>query len=156
MRIWFNRVSESRRSMVDIDGVEFRIGRDHDNHIVLPSPLVSRHHAVVRVMDDLLELENVGLNSCLIGDTELLGGQSASFAKGTKIRIWPFTLSFETETATHFSRSELESHLRSIMAALELQIHQQLLERLDLYEFETERGANHDSILLLENNIFLL
>ena len=39
------------------------------------------------------------------------------------------------------------------MAALELQIHQQLLERLDLYEFETERGANHDSILLLENNI---
>ena len=153
MRIWFNRVSESRRSMVDIDGAEFRIGRDHDNHIVLPSPLVSRQHAVVRVMDDLLELENVGLNSCLIGDTEILGGQTASFTKGTKIRIWPFTLSFETETATHFSRSELESHLRSIMAALELQIHQQLLERLDLYEFETERGANHDSILLLENNI---
>ena len=153
MRIWFNRVNESRRSMVDIDETEFRIGRDHDNHIVLPSPLVSRQHAVVRVMDDLLELENVGLNSCLIGDTELLGGQRASFTKGTKIRIWPFTLSFETETATHFSRSELESHLRSIMAALELQIHQRLLEKLDLYEFETERGANHDSILLLENHI---
>ena len=102
MRIWFNRVSESRRSMVDIDGAEFRIGRDHDNHIVLPSPLVSRQHAVVRVMDDLLELENVGLNSCLIGDTEILGGQTASFTKGTKIRIWPFTLSFENRNSHSF------------------------------------------------------
>ena len=39
------------------------------------------------------------------------------------------------------------------MAGLELRIHQKLLERLDLYEFEGERGTNHESILLLENNI---
>jgi pilus assembly protein CpaF len=153
MKVWYNRVSESRRSMVDVNGTEFRIGRDQDNHIVLPSPLVSRQHAVVRLVDDQLELENVGLNSCLVGDTEILGGQTASFARGAKIRIWPFTLSFEAETATSFTRSELEAHLRDVMASLELQIHQQLLERLDLYEFEGERGANHDSILLLENNI---
>ena len=50
-------------------------------------------------------------------------------------------------------RAELESHLRSIMADLELRIHRKLLERLDLYEFETNRPSDTNSVLLLENNI---
>ena len=153
MKVWFNRISESRRSMIDLVGTEYSIGRDQENDIVLSSPLVSRQHAVVRVLDDRLELENLGLNSCLVGDTEILGGQTASFEAGAKIRIWPFTLSFESETTTRFTRAELEAHLRNIMATLELEIHQKLLERLDLYEFEGQRGAGQDSILLLENNI---
>ena len=153
MKVWFNRISESRRSMLDLSGSEFSIGRGPENDIVLTSPLVSRQHAVVRFEGDQLELENLGINSCLVGDTEILGGQSASFTPGAKIRIWPFTLSFQTESASSFSQAEIESHLRSEMAKLELDIHQKLLQRLDLYEFEGERGANHDSIILLENNI---
>ena len=153
MKVWFNRISESRRSMVDLTGSEFSIGRDQENDIVLTSPLVSRQHAVVRTNGEQLELENLGINSCLVGDTEILGGQTASFTPGAKIRIWPYTLSFQTESASSFSQAEIESHLRSEMAKLELDIHQKLLQRLDLYEFEGERGANQDSIILLENNI---
>ena len=153
MKVWFNRISESRRSMIDLEGPEFRIGRDQENDIVLTSPLVSRQHAVVRVAGEQLELENLGINSCLVGDAEILGGQTASFTPGAKIRIWPYTLSFQTESASSFSQAEIEAHLRSEMANLELDIHQKLLERLDLYEFEGERGANQDSIILLENNI---
>ena len=85
MKVWFNRISESRRSMIDLDGSEFRIGRDQENDIVLTSPLVSRQHAVVRVAGEQLELENLGINSCLVGDTEILGGQTASFTPGAKI-----------------------------------------------------------------------
>ena len=153
MKVWYNKINESRRSVLDLQGAEFRVGRDQSNDVVLNSPLVSRQHAVVRVRDGSLELENVGLNSCLVGDVELLGGQSVSFSPGAKVRIWPYTLTFESETVAQFSRGELEAHLRSIMADLELKIHQKLLERLDLYEFEGERGANEESILLLENNI---
>ena len=139
--------------MLDLTGTEFSIGRDQDNDVVLTSPLVSRQHAVVRLHEDKFELENLGINSCLVGDTEILGGQTASFTPGAKIRIWPYTLSFQTESISSFSQSEIESHLRSEMAKLELDIHQKLLHRLDLYEFEGERGANQDSIILLENNI---
>ncbi len=153
MKIWYNRINESRRSVLEIPGSEFRIGRENTNDVVLNSPLVSRHHAVVRVRDGNFELENVGLNSCLVGDVEVLGGQSAGFSAGAKVRIWPFTLTFESEKAARFSREDLESHLRSVMADLELRIHQKLLERLDLYEFEGQRGASEESILLLENNI---
>lgn len=154
MKIWYNRINESRRTMIEVDATEVWIGRDSSNTVVLPSPLVSRRHAVVRMLDDgRLQLENLGLNSCLVGDEEVLGGQSVIFTPGTKVRIWPFTLTFEAEKAVAVSRQELESHLRSLIADLELKIHRKLLERLDLYEFENRRTNDPESIILLENNI---
>jgi len=151
MRVWYNKISESRRTMVEVSEREVSIGRDPSNQVVLASPLVSRRHARVRLEDGRLCLENVGLNSCVVGDEEVLGGQSVVFDPGTKVRIWPFTLTFEAEKAPVITRAELEGHLRSIVAGLELRIHQKLLERLDLYEFEANRDV--ESILLLENNI---
>jgi Flp pilus assembly CpaF family ATPase len=153
MKIWFNKINESRRNVVEVSGSQITIGRDTCNTVCLQSPLVSRQHAVVRVNNGKLVLENVGLNSCVVGDEEVLGGQTGVFEPGTKVRIWPYTLTFEAEKAATISRSELESHLRSIMADLELKIHQKLLERLDLYQFETSHGSDPQSILLLENNI---
>ena len=159
MKIWFNKINESRRNVVEVTGAQITIGRDASNTICLQSPLVSRQHAVVRVGapgtagHGKLVLENVGLNSCVVGEEEVLGGQTGVFEPGTKVRIWPYTLTFEAEKAATVSRSELEAHLRSIMADLELKIHQKLLERLDLYQFETSHGSDPQSILLLENNI---
>jgi pilus assembly protein CpaF len=153
MKIWFNKINESRRSMVELTNDVVEIGRDATNHVVLRSPLVSRRHAVVRVLNGELELENVGLNSCLVGETEVLGGERTKFSPGVKVRIWPYTVSFETDTTTAISRSELEVHLRKLVADLELRIHKKLLERIDLYEMESTRGDNRDSIMLLENNI---
>jgi len=154
MKIWYNRINESRRTMIEVDATEVWIGRDSSNTVVLPSPLVSRRHAVVRLLEDgRLQLENLGLNSCLVGEEEVLGGQTVVFTPGTKVRIWPFTLTFEAEKAVTVSRQELEAHLRSLIADLELRIHRKLLERLDLYEFENRRTNDPQSILLLENNI---
>lgn len=154
MKVWYNRVNDSRRTMIEVPGTEVAIGRDEANDVVLASPLVSRRHAVVRLLDDgRLQLENVGLNSCLVADEEVLGGQTVYFSPGAKVRIWPFTLSFEAEKAAVLSRQELEAHLRGLIADLELRIHRKLLERLDLYEFETGRAGDTESTLLLENNI---
>ncbi len=153
MKVWFNKINESHRSMVEVAGPEITLGRDPANAVCLQSPLVSRCHAVVRTANGQLVLENVGLNSCVVGEEEVLGGQTAAFTPGTKVRIWPYTLTFESEKAAVITRSELESHLRGIVAKLELQIHRKLLERLDLYEFETKRGPDSEGILLLENNI---
>ncbi len=153
MKIWFNRISESRRSMVETAEAEVTIGRDAACTVCLQSPLISRRHAVVRAENGKLWLENVGLNSCAVGDEEVLGGQSAEFAPGTKVRIWPFTLTFETERSASITQADLEAHLRGIVADLELRIHRKLLDRLDLYEFESGRHADSEGILLLENNI---
>ena len=153
MKVWYNKISESRRLMVEVHDAEISVGRDPSNTVVLSSPLVSRRHAVVRSTDGQLQLENVGLNSCAVGEVEVLGGQTAVFEPGTKVRIWPFTLTFEAEKAAVITRSEMEAHLRLTMANLELRIHRKLLERLDLYEFEANRADDAESILMLENNI---
>jgi pilus assembly protein CpaF len=154
MKIWFNKVNESRRTMVEVNESEISIGRDAQNQVVLRSPLVSRRHAVIRrVNGQQLELENIGVNSCLVGDTEVLGGDRVTFEPTTKVRIWPFTLSFDTDKTTAISRAELEAHLRSVVADLELRIHKKLLERLDLYDMEGAQASTRENILLLENNI---
>ena len=153
MKVWFNKVHDSRRSVVETEDPVIRIGRDDGNTIVLQSPLVGKQQAIVHRDDELLTLENLGLNSCVVGETEVHGGQSCEFFPGDSVRIWPFTLTFESEQASPISRGELESHLRSIMADLELRVHRQLLERFDLFELESSQLGGTESILLLEQNI---
>src|SRR5205823_3108745 len=142
MKIWFNKVNESRRSVVDVSQAEVSIGRDAANTVVLQSPLVSRRHATVKLTGEQLELTNVGLNSCVVGDREVAGGETVTCAPGVKVRIWPYTLSFEAESTPTIDRKELEAHLRAVMAQLELRIHKKLLERLDLFEMERNRTGN--------------
>ncbi|HVV99764.1 MAG TPA: ATPase, T2SS/T4P/T4SS family [Planctomycetaceae bacterium] len=153
MKIWFNKVHESRRAMLECDEPEIAIGRDPSNTVVLQSPLVSKRHALVRRIDGRLQLQNVGLNGCMVGELEVLGGETVEFSPGERVRIWPYTLTFEVEQASAISRSDMEAHLRSIMAELELRIHKKLLERFDLYEIEANQMGNTETILLLENNV---
>ena len=162
MKIWFNKINESRRSIFEVEDkdengtpidVEVTIGRDDTNMLVLESPLVSRFHAVVRRKDNVFELENIGLNVCMIGETEIGVGEAAQFDTGMPVRIWPYTLSFELETLPQVSREEFDGHVRKVMANLEQKIHKQLLERLDLVGMESSRTPDQKSILLLEHNI---
>jgi len=153
MKVWFNKVHDSRRSVIETEDAVIRIGRDDVNTVVLQSPLVGKQQAIVRRDNGLLTLENLGINSCVVGETEVLGGQSCEFSPGDSVRIWPFTLTFESEQTSPINRSELESHLRSIMADLELRVHRQLLERFDLFELESSQLGGTESILLLEQNI---
>ena len=64
MKVWFNKMHDSRRSVVEVKDGEVRIGRDTHNTIVLQSPLVSKQHAIVRQVGGKLQLENIGLNGC--------------------------------------------------------------------------------------------
>lgn len=153
MKVWFNKVHDSRRNLIETNDDEILIGRDTGNTVVLKSPLVSKKQAVVRRENGAWVLENTGLNSCVVGDKEINGGETAPLAAGETIRIWPFTLTFESEDAAPISRNEMETHLRSIMADLELRVHRRLLERMDLYELENNRIGDTESILMLERNI---
>ena len=153
MKVWYNKVHESRRRVFETEETVISIGRDAGNDVVLKSPLVSKRQAVVRRDNGKLVLENIGINSCMIGSIELIGGETTEFRPGETIRIWPFTLTFESEEAAPIGRAEMEAHLRSIMAGLELRVHQKLLERFDLYELETNRVGDEDSILVLERHI---
>ncbi len=162
MKIWFNKINESRRSIFEVDDkdeqgdlleIAVTIGRDPANMLVLESPLVSRRHAVVRRSGNNFELQNVGLNICMVGESEIGVGETVTFDGGMPVRIWPFTLSFELEAVPQVSREEFDNHVRKVLANLEQRIHKLLLERLDLVGMESSRTPDQKSILLLENNI---
>jgi Flp pilus assembly CpaF family ATPase len=153
VKVWLNKINDSRRTLIEVPGIEATLGRDPANQIVLESPLVSRRHAVVRRAGEQYTLENLGLNSCQVGDINVPSGESLSFEAGAVVRIWPYSLTFESETIRQVSRDEIEKHLRSILCDLELRIHRKLLERLDLFDMQGSRQADRESILLLENNI---
>jgi pilus assembly protein CpaF len=153
MKVWFNKVHESRRQVVETEKDSISIGRDPANDVVLKSPLVSKRQAVVHRENGKLRLENIGINSCMIGPLELIGGEATEFKPGETVRIWPFTLTFEAEEAAPIGRAEMEAHLRSILSGLELRVHQKLLERFDLYELESNRVGDEESILVLERHI---
>src|SRR5947207_1675857 len=153
MKIWFNKLHESRRSVVELAAQEISIGRDATCDVVLARPLVSRRHAIVRINGERMELENVGLNSCLVGSHEVFGGQIVPLTLGDRLRIWPFTITFEQQSAPTLTRAEVEIHVRSQLADLELEIHKQLLARLDLVEMESQSQSLRERVLLLENHI---
>ena len=153
MKIWYNKLHDSRRTLVETEDEAIHIGRDVSNTIVLNSQLVSKRQAIVRRSNGKLLLENIGINSCLIGDREIIGGEQFEFKPGESIRIWPYTLTFETQEAAPITRQEMEAHLRSILADLELKVHRKLLERFDLYELENSRIGDTESILMLERHI---
>src|SRR5262249_10130392 len=75
MKVWYNKIHDSRRTMVEVAESLITIGRDSANTIVLQSPLVSKKHAVITQKNGTLRLENVGINGCMVGDVEVLGGQ---------------------------------------------------------------------------------
>ena len=153
MKVWFNKIHDSRRQSIETEESTISVGRDRSNVLVLHSPLVSKRQAIVRRDNGTLEFENIGINSCMVGDTEVMGGESIGFSAGETVRVGPFTLTFESDEAAPISRAEMEAHLRSIMSDLELRVHRKLLARFDLYELEASRLGDDDSILLLERHI---
>ena len=153
MKVWFNKVNESRRQSIETEDATISVGRDRSNVLTLQSPLVSKRQAVVTRDNGLLKFENVGINSCMVGDTEVMGGETIDFSPGETVRVGPFTMTFESDEAAPISRAEMEAHLRSIMSNLELRVHRKLLARFDLYELESSQLGDTDSILLLERHI---
>jgi pilus assembly protein CpaF len=153
MRIWYNKIHDSRRSLLEVSGDEITIGRDRDNALVLSSPLVAKRQAIVSRSSGTLTLQNLGINSCLVGDVEVLGGQSQAIRPGETVRIWPYTVTFESGEAAAITRHDLETHLRGLMSDLELRVHRKLLDRFDLYELESNRLGDHESIVRLERHI---
>lgn len=153
MKVWFNKVHDSQRALVETEDDSVRIGRDPSNTIVLDSPLVSKRQAIVGHHNGTLQFENIGLNSCMVGEVEVQGGEVVELQAGETVRIWPYSLTFESDQASPISRADMEAHLRTIMSDLELRVHRKLLERFDLYEFQEGRMGDADSILHLEKNI---
>ena len=51
MKVWYNKIHESRRSLLETEEEVIHIGRDPANTLVLKSPLVAKRQAIIRNSD---------------------------------------------------------------------------------------------------------
>lgn len=72
------------------------IGRNPDNTVALPHPLVARYHAELRTEAEGVLLTDVGSASgTFIGDTRLLPNQPRLLRDGERFQIGPFRLTYQ-------------------------------------------------------------
>jgi len=143
---------------VRIDGKEARIGRESDNHVVLPDAKVSKHHAIVRASDERIAIEDLrSTNGTYVNGSRLLtpreiraadeiaiGDYSlrvdgASCAAKVVAQTTPASASIRRSSEPSSSASDA---LRKRCADLQKLLHERLVESLDLRRLDLERLAD--------------
>jgi len=143
---------------VRIDGQEARIGRESDNHVVLPDAKVSKHHAIVRASDERIAIEDLrSTNGTYVNGSRLLTPREIRAAD--EIAIEDYSLKVDgascaakvvvqtTPASTSIRRSSEPSSspsdaLRKRYADLQKLLHERLVESLDLRRLDLERLAD--------------
>ena len=108
----------------DVDS--FRVGRDQQCDVVLPSSEVSRFHLLVGFEFGELWVTDQSSNGTTVGNSKVCG-KKAPLPKGTSVRVGRFVL----EIAEHQPARQ-----RSSEASLRREIHRHLLEHLELDALE--------------------
>ena len=152
MKIWYNNILDSRRYVVDVVGTRVRIGRGRGNDIILDNPYVAEEAIVLHKRSAGWELVVLGLNGCQVGDREVLGGDRALISSDEVIKLFPFTLSLDIPDQQTASSDAARRVLDEEMSQMMLQVHLDLLSRMDLGAGDS-RGDNDDYILTLERNL---
>jgi pilus assembly protein CpaF len=125
------------------------IGRDPTCEVVLPSPLVSRRHAVASCADSGIVLTDTSANGTLVGKAVVLG-QSVEVAPGIPIGIGPFRLwvmgragSSPPVPAPDGSQPGAAVRSLEVSAGVRRELHRRLIAHLDLVKLERSRMNEH-------------
>src|SRR5690349_4864614 len=86
---------EAQTKTYDLDGPLVRIGRDPDNHIVLPDRQCSRHHAEVLIENGSYRIKDLGSANGTFHGPEAV--QELALSDGTSVTIGASTLTFNIE-----------------------------------------------------------
>src|SRR6516164_5595480 len=79
---------------VRIDGQEARIGRESDNHLMLPDAKISKHHAIVRASDERIVIEDLkSTNGTYVNGSRLMAAREVNAAD--EIELGDYSLKVE-------------------------------------------------------------
>ena len=95
MKIIYNNIVESRRYIAEVVGDRVRLGRSPSNDIVLNSPYVPEEAMVLYRRRDGWELVSCGMDSLVVGDRELHGGERLLITSDQQIKVFPFLLTLD-------------------------------------------------------------
>jgi Flp pilus assembly CpaF family ATPase len=154
VRVWYNSLLDPSRSFLDAKGNRIRIGSAADNDLILNSPFIRDHVAVLYKRSGEWELATLGgINGVRLDEKELTGDRHR-VANGQTIKIFPFTLLLELPDKAPPSAVSVHTTLDGEMSRLSYDVHLDLLRVMDLAGTEERAaGPNDEYLLTLERNI---
>jgi pilus assembly protein CpaF len=120
----------------------YRIGRADDCDIKLRSPFVSHYHALIEYARPTFSIQLSGTSGLYVNAVEVKKGERIPLSRGDRIYVGDFVLSVASESR----KADAETRnldLAKRFVEIEVAVHDQLLERLDLrktsaYSIESE------------------
>lgn len=148
MRIWYNNVIDSNRTLVEVHGNRIRLGRAPHNEIVLDSPYVAEEAAALYQKSGKWELVVLGMNGAQVGETRFYQGSRCEIQGDKSIGIFPYSLMLDLPKATEVSLDQERSELDAIMSRFIADIHVSLLTRRELKLDSASINQDNDDYLL--------
>lgn len=152
MKIWYNNVIDSNRTLVEVKGNRIRIGRSPQNEIVLNSPYIANEAVVMYRRGGVWELQALGLNGVTVGDQKIGKGERCEIVGDHQISLFPYTVSLELPRTETISRRDRRHELDNAIASMIAEIHILLLKNKDLKLDEAACLKDSDEYLLLIEN----
>lgn len=150
MRIAYSRIGESQPTYFNTSQAIVRIGSDPQaNDIILKNAYISPTHAVLNRNGDHWELTPLGDNEVFVGEQSIRMGERAIIRRSEAIRIFPFTLKLEEPRDIVDAASDISYRVSSLI----LQIHRDLLTRLDVSDTDDSRRQSDPFLLQIEHDI---
>ncbi|MCP5069145.1 MAG: Flp pilus assembly complex ATPase component [bacterium] len=122
----------------EITTPNIKIGRAASSDVVLDSPYVSREHALVRRDGNRFLLESVGRNVTQVSGADVGSSRAAEVQPNDEIKIAHFSMYIEAPAAG----DEGDLDVQHALARIELDLHHQLLERVDLSQGSADGGGS--------------
>lgn len=131
MRIrWNNLVLDHDKGQLSVVGTIVRIGRDASNDIVLSSPSVAEHAAVIEKTATGWQFVVLRGNSAKIGETRIPAGEKREIDFEQSIQLFPYEIVLESSgngSTAVSQHSELDEHVSRLLR----NVHKDLLEEDD-------------------------
>ena len=134
MRIYYSRLNASHREYFDARGSRVRIGRAADSDIKLDSPQIKdgEDALMLRKTPEGWVLKVLGLHNCKLGEQELCGNQSALIERDEKISLFPYIMELQLPRDQATPDEVIRKRHDDEMSQLMMQVHLDLLKRMDL------------------------
>lgn len=101
--------SAPRRIPLDPVGAALHIGRGQQNHLVLPSPDVSRQHCTVAIQRDAAVVTDLGSTNGVHVDGARIR-EAAVLGPGSRLVVGPYTLRYQRGTTEELAQAEAREH----------------------------------------------
>ena len=145
MQVVIDNTLTGKRRSVELAEDSALIGRpggdeEHEPEVSIKSPLISRQQAQLTRVDGHWTLEHLGFNETHLGELTLERGKTYKIEPGDEIRIAEFVLTLIDDAA--FTASPELSQRDNELMEFESEIHDSLLERMDLRRGETQADTD--------------